>query len=157
MPMTGRSLEMASSTRRTDFLRPTSMGMIEPGKRTELRRGRTEMYSGISTGPSGAVFLDAIPLIVIWREPRRDNFVEHWQQFQRRRATGETVGALGRSRARRMSPSPLFVEGQRRLSTSPAEGRRAAAARLRAILDQARGTDEPRVRQTSSPAVMRWK
>src|SRR2546423_7829813 len=74
MPMTGRSFEIASSTRRTDFLRPTSIGMIDPGKSTELRSGRTEMYSGISTGPSGAVFLGAIALIVIRGEPSRDIF-----------------------------------------------------------------------------------
>ena len=52
MPMTGRSLEIASSTSFTDFLRPTSMGMIDPGKSTEFRNGRIEMTSGTSTGPS---------------------------------------------------------------------------------------------------------
>src|SRR5438094_7500684 len=81
MPMTGRSFEIASSTRRTDFLRPTSIGMIDPGKSTELRSGRTEMYSGISTGPSGAVFLGAIALIVIRGEPSRDIF---WKPGSRR-------------------------------------------------------------------------
>jgi hypothetical protein len=52
MPMTGRSLEMASSTKRTDFRRPTSMGMMLPGKRTEFLSGRMGMTSGISTGSS---------------------------------------------------------------------------------------------------------
>ena len=60
IPMTGRSLEIASSTSFTDFLRPTSIGMIDPGKSTELRSGRIEMISGTSIGPSGAVFLEAI-------------------------------------------------------------------------------------------------
>src|SRR4029078_12278421 len=60
MPRTGRSFETASSTSFTDFLRPTSIGMIEPGKSTEFRSGRIEMISGTSTGPSGAAFLDAI-------------------------------------------------------------------------------------------------
>ena len=50
--MTGRSLEMASSTKRTDFRRPTSMGMMLPGKRTEFLSGRMGMTSGISTGSS---------------------------------------------------------------------------------------------------------
>ncbi len=50
MPMTGRSLEIASSTRRTLLRRPTSMGMIEPGNSTELRSGRIESCSGTSTG-----------------------------------------------------------------------------------------------------------
>jgi hypothetical protein len=50
MPMTGRSLAIASSTNRTDLRRPTSIGMIEPGNRTELRRGRIGRTSGISTG-----------------------------------------------------------------------------------------------------------
>src|SRR5665213_990594 len=44
----------------TDFLRPTSSGMIAPGNRTELRNGRIEMTSGTSTGPSGTGFLDAM-------------------------------------------------------------------------------------------------
>ncbi len=48
--MTGRSFAIASSTRRTDFRRPTSIGMIEPGNSTELRRGKTGRTSGISTG-----------------------------------------------------------------------------------------------------------
>ena len=41
---------------RTDFLRPTSIGMIEPGNSTEFRSGRIEMISGTSTGPSGVLF-----------------------------------------------------------------------------------------------------
>src|SRR5947207_1217773 len=61
MPMTGRSFEIASSTSFTDFLRPTSIGMIDPGNNTEFRSGRIEMISGTSTGPSGAAFLDAMP------------------------------------------------------------------------------------------------
>src|SRR6185295_2787775 len=61
MPMTGRSLEIASSTSFTDFLRPTSIGMIDPGNNTEFRSGRIEIISGTSTGPSGAAFLDAMP------------------------------------------------------------------------------------------------
>src|SRR5262249_15702301 len=65
MPMTGRSLEMASSMWRTLFRRPTSMGMIEPGKRTEFRSGRMEMISGISTGPSGP-FLLAIQVSLLF-------------------------------------------------------------------------------------------
>src|SRR5260370_29747137 len=60
MPITGRSLEIASSTSLTDFLRPTSMGMIEPGNNTELRSGRMEMISGTSTGPSGVGFFAAM-------------------------------------------------------------------------------------------------
>ena len=64
MPMTGRSFEIASSTSLTDFLRPTSIGMIDPGNSTEFRSGRIEMISGTSTGPSGAVFLEAIAVIV---------------------------------------------------------------------------------------------
>ena len=58
--MTGRSLEIASSTSFTDFLRPTSMGMIDPGNSTEFRSGRIEMTSGTSTGPSGTGFLVAM-------------------------------------------------------------------------------------------------
>ena len=50
--MTGRSFEIASSTRRTLLRRPTSIGMIDPGNRTEFRSGRIEMISGTSTGPS---------------------------------------------------------------------------------------------------------
>src|SRR5450432_1238872 len=60
IPMTGRSLEIASSTSFTDFLRPTSMGMIDPGKSTELRSGKIEVTSGTATGPSGTGFLDAM-------------------------------------------------------------------------------------------------
>ena len=60
IPMTGRSFEMASSTSFTDFLRPTSMGMMDPGNKTEFRRGRTEIVSGTSMGPSGAGFLEAM-------------------------------------------------------------------------------------------------
>src|SRR5580698_2999647 len=60
MPITGRSLEIASSTSLTDFLRPTSMGMIDPGNRTEFRKGRMEMTSGTSTGPSGTGFFVAM-------------------------------------------------------------------------------------------------
>ena len=51
MPMTGRSFEMASSTRRTLLRRPTSIGMIEPGNSTEFRSGRIDSCSGTSTGP----------------------------------------------------------------------------------------------------------
>ena len=36
------------------------MGMIEPGNSTEFRRGRIEMTSGTSTGPSGTGFLVAM-------------------------------------------------------------------------------------------------
>ena len=36
------------------------MGMIEPGNSTEFRRGRMEMTSGTSTGPSGTGFLVAM-------------------------------------------------------------------------------------------------
>src|SRR4029079_19203499 len=61
MPITGRSLEIASSTSFTDFLRPTSIGMIDPGNNTEFRSGRIEIISGTSTGPSGAAFLGAMP------------------------------------------------------------------------------------------------
>src|SRR6185436_13606951 len=64
MPMTGRSFEMASSTSLTDFFRPTSMGMMDPGNSTEFRRGRTEMVSGTSIGPSGTGFLEAMFPIV---------------------------------------------------------------------------------------------
>src|SRR5262245_38984017 len=60
MPMTGRSFEIASSTSFTDFLRPTSIGMIDPGNSTEFRSGRMEIISGTSTGPSGAGFLEAM-------------------------------------------------------------------------------------------------
>ena len=67
MPMTGRSLEIASSTSFTDFLRPTSMGMIDPGNSTEFRSGRIEMTSGTSTGPSGTGFLVAMVPIVYAR------------------------------------------------------------------------------------------
>src|SRR3954469_10284537 len=67
MPITGRSFEIASSTSFTDFLRPTSMGMIEPGNRTEFRRGRMEMTSGTSTGPSGTGFFVAMFPIVYAR------------------------------------------------------------------------------------------
>src|SRR4051812_11139352 len=59
--MTGRSLAIASSTRRTDLRRPTSMGMIAPGNSTELRRGRIGSVSGISTGcspPALALVID---------------------------------------------------------------------------------------------------
>ena len=45
----------------TDFFRPTSMGMIDPGKSTELRSGKTDIVSGTSIGPSGAGFLEAMP------------------------------------------------------------------------------------------------
>src|SRR3954464_10239326 len=72
MPITGRSFEIASSTSFTDFLRPTSMGMIEPGKSTEFRSGRIEMYSGTSTGPSAVGFLVAIGLIVVCTGPGCD-------------------------------------------------------------------------------------
>src|SRR5262249_37878539 len=61
MPMTGRSLAIASSTRRTDLRRPTSMGMIAPGNSTELRSGRIGSVSGISTGcspPALALVMD---------------------------------------------------------------------------------------------------
>jgi hypothetical protein len=47
--------------------------MIEPGNRTELRSGKMEMYSGTSTGPSGAVFFAAIAISVIRTVPRCDN------------------------------------------------------------------------------------
>ena len=50
--MTGRSLLIASSMSGTDFFRPTSMGMMLPGKRTEFRSGRMDKRSGISVGPS---------------------------------------------------------------------------------------------------------
>ena len=56
MPMTGRSFAIASSTSRTDFRRPTSIGMIEPGNSTELRSGRMGSTSGISTGRSAPGF-----------------------------------------------------------------------------------------------------
>src|SRR6188768_721136 len=68
MPITGRSFEIASSTSFTDFLRPTSIGMIDPGNNTEFRSGRIEMISGTSTGPSGAAFLDAMSSIVYGSE-----------------------------------------------------------------------------------------
>ena len=60
MPMTGRSLEIASLTSLTDFYRPTSIGMIEPGNSTEFRSGKIEMISGTSMGPSGFGFLEAM-------------------------------------------------------------------------------------------------
>src|SRR4051794_18961168 len=72
MPITGRSFEIASSTSFTDFLRPTSIGMIDPGNRTEFRSGRIEMYSGTSTGPSAVVFFVAIVLIVVRTGPGCD-------------------------------------------------------------------------------------
>src|SRR5689334_22875866 len=72
MPMTGRSLEIASSTSFTDFLRPTSIGMIDPGNSTEFRSGRIEMISGTSTGPSGAAFLEAMfPIVYARRHIRQ--------------------------------------------------------------------------------------
>jgi len=74
MPMMGFSLAIASSTSFTDFLRPTSMGMIEFGKRTELRRGRIGRYSGISMGPSGTDFFGGIVWIVVRTEPGCDKF-----------------------------------------------------------------------------------
>ncbi len=66
MPMTGRSLAMASSTRRTLFRRPTSIGMIEPGNSTEFRSGKIDRTSGTSTGPpvSGGA-----PLILVIASP----------------------------------------------------------------------------------------
>ena len=53
---------MASSMSRTDLGRPTSMGMIDPGNRTELRRGKTEMVSGSSGTSSTGSFDDVLML-----------------------------------------------------------------------------------------------
>jgi hypothetical protein len=48
--MTGRSTAIATSTRRTDYRRPTTIGKIEPGNNTESRSAKTGKTSGISTG-----------------------------------------------------------------------------------------------------------
>src|SRR5262245_5802662 len=69
MPMTGRSLAIASSTNRTDFRRPTSIGMIAPGNNTELRSGRMGSVSGISTGcspPALALVMDRKLATDLW-------------------------------------------------------------------------------------------
>ena len=66
--MTGRSFEIASSTSLTDFRRPTSMGMIDPGNRTELRSGRIGITSGISTGSSPPV----LALVMTWNVRTED-------------------------------------------------------------------------------------
>ena len=75
MPITGRSFETASSTRRTLLRRPTSMGMIDPGKSTEFLSGRIGRMSGTSTGPpvsGGPTFILVIdsPRVPSGREPR---------------------------------------------------------------------------------------
>src|SRR5439155_22365861 len=77
MPMTGRSFEIASSTRRTLLRRPTSIGMIDPGKSTELRSGRIESCSGTSTGPpppsapGGPPFIFVIETLLLGARRRR--------------------------------------------------------------------------------------
>ena len=61
--MTGRSFAIASSTRRTLLRRPTSIGMMAPGKSTEFRSGKMGSVSGISPV--------ALPLLwpSSWRKP----------------------------------------------------------------------------------------
>ena len=112
IPMIGFSLAMASSTSLTDFLRPTSMGMIEPGNRTELRSGRTAMVSGISMGPSEPGFLVAITRIVVRAEPRRDKFYSYQMRSKKRmRLSGRCSPRHYLSR-RRLPPLPeLFMKG----------------------------------------------
>src|ERR1039458_10557404 len=74
IPIIGFSLAIASSTNFTDFLRPTSMGIIEFGNKTELRSGRIGKNSGISIGPSGMDFFGDIAQIVVRTEPGCDKY-----------------------------------------------------------------------------------
>src|ERR1039457_2360566 len=87
MPLMGFSFAIASSTSFTDFLRPTSMGMIEFGNRTELRKGRIGKNSGISIGPSGIDFFGDIAQIVVRTEPGCDKFMQR-NKFSSRREIG---------------------------------------------------------------------
>src|SRR5580704_5443069 len=125
MPMTGRSFAIASSTRRTLLRRPTSIGMIAPGKSTELRSGRMGSVSGISTGcspPALALVIDRNLARAI--DDRQGDLPVMPGTISRlaRRAATPTSGALALRRIRLEMPThpAALFQDDRRLQPRPA-------------------------------------